>query len=64
MAAVRTTDDEISIHSPTRGLTDCFTDIRSYVCISIHSPTRGLTNDSFIGFMRIVIFQFTAPQGG
>ena len=35
--------EDISIHAPTRGATQCHDRLVSVFCISIHAPTRGAT---------------------
>ena len=52
----------ISIHTPTRGVTDNDTCIRCFRDISIHTPTRGVTERRYIDLWQLQ-FQSTLPQG-
>ena len=54
---------EISIHTPTRGVTGVSVKESFFIDISIHTPTRGVTNLLHTcGYLQ-QIFQSTLPQG-
>ena len=55
--------DQISIHTPTQGVTKCGWDSLSADDISIHTPTQGVTDPDFIYNMRRSISIHTPTQG-
>ena len=54
---------DISIHTPTRGVTDHGHSDIAYTVISIHTPTRGVTFTVKKLGKAVNTFQSTLPQG-
>ena len=53
--------DEVSIHTPTQGVTINDFDNWPYVIVSIHTPTQGVTSSNAPS-PSIVMFQSTHPR--
>ena len=54
--------NNISIHTPTKGVTIFLLVLRSDLPISIHTPTKGVTKSSHTQAIENIIFQSTLPR--
>ena len=57
------TNDRVSIHTPTQGVTMPYMGSKSKIAVSIHTPTQGVTKDIIVSdFLKIVSIH-TPTQG-